>query len=161
FWSTAMAKTINGEAQIHARVNGKEIIITKSFIRRDLQLADEEGIDCFPNSTNFEQLALMGVTPLFLTMVIQKQSKLGEGSGMPNDPHHIPTILQPSSSQPQKTKKPRKPKRKDTQVSQPSGYTESVIGEAVHKELGGSLVRAATTASRLEAEQDNGNNNKT
>nr|GFB95065.1 hypothetical protein [Tanacetum cinerariifolium] len=151
-----MAKTINGEAQIHARVNGKEIIITKSFIRRDLQLADEEGIDYFPNSTNFEQLALMGVTPLFLTMVIQKQSELGEGSGMPNDPHHTPTILQPSSSQPQKTKKPRKPKRKDTRVSQPSGYTESVAGEAVHKELGGSLVRAATTASRLEAEQDSG-----
>ncbi|GJX78099.1 putative ribonuclease H-like domain-containing protein [Tanacetum coccineum] len=29
-------------------------------IRRDLQLADDEGIDCLPNSTIFEQLALMG-----------------------------------------------------------------------------------------------------
>ncbi|GJS17036.1 hypothetical protein Tco_0411508 [Tanacetum coccineum] len=28
--------------------------------RRDLQLADEEGVDCLPNSTIFEQLALMG-----------------------------------------------------------------------------------------------------
>nr|GEW03774.1 hypothetical protein [Tanacetum cinerariifolium] len=42
FWSTAMTKTINGEEQIHARVDGKEIVITKSSVRRDLQLADEE-----------------------------------------------------------------------------------------------------------------------
>ncbi|GKC50515.1 hypothetical protein Tco_1073260, partial [Tanacetum coccineum] len=33
--------------------------------------------------------------------------------------------------------------------------------EAVHKELGGSLVRAATTASSLETEQDSSNINKT
>nr|GFA52774.1 hypothetical protein [Tanacetum cinerariifolium] len=31
-----------------------------------------------------------------------------------------------------------------------------VVDEAVHKELGNSLVRAATTASSLEVEQDNG-----
>nr|GEV95463.1 hypothetical protein [Tanacetum cinerariifolium] len=42
FWSTAMAKTINGEAQLHAKVDGKKIIVTKSFVRRDLRLADEE-----------------------------------------------------------------------------------------------------------------------
>nr|GFB36695.1 hypothetical protein [Tanacetum cinerariifolium] len=37
------------------------IVITESSVRRDLQLADDEGIDCFPNSTIFEQLALMGL----------------------------------------------------------------------------------------------------
>nr|GEV15840.1 hypothetical protein [Tanacetum cinerariifolium] len=73
---------------------------------------------------------------------------------MPTDPQHTPTILQPSLSQPQKTQKPRKPKRKDTQVPQPNGPTESVIDEAVHKELGDSLVRASTTTSSLEVEQD-------
>nr|GEX39743.1 hypothetical protein [Tanacetum cinerariifolium] len=36
FWSTAMAKTINGEAQLHAKVDGKKIIVTESFVRRDL-----------------------------------------------------------------------------------------------------------------------------
>ncbi|GJS58288.1 uncharacterized mitochondrial protein-like protein [Tanacetum coccineum] len=36
------AKTINGEEQLHALVDGKKIIITESFVRRDLQLADEE-----------------------------------------------------------------------------------------------------------------------
>nr|GEU49074.1 reverse transcriptase domain-containing protein [Tanacetum cinerariifolium] len=99
------------------------------------------------------------VTPLLPTMVVQ--SELGEGSAMPNDPHHTPTILQPSSSQPQKTHKPRKPKRKNTQVPQLSGFTVNVTDEAVHKELGDSLVRAATTASSLEKEHDNGNINET
>ncbi|GKG65423.1 hypothetical protein Tco_0675272, partial [Tanacetum coccineum] len=61
----------------------------------------------------------------------------------------------------QKTQKPRNPKRKDTHVPQPSDPTESVVDEAVHKELGDSLVRAATTAFSLEAEQDSGNINKT
>nr|GEY10571.1 hypothetical protein [Tanacetum cinerariifolium] len=80
---------------------------------------------------------------------------------MPTNPHHTPTILQPSSSQPQKTQKPRKAKRKDTQVPQSNGPTKSIADEAVHKELGDSLVRAATTASSLEAEHDSGNINKT
>ncbi|GJR33785.1 hypothetical protein Tco_1209469 [Tanacetum coccineum] len=82
-------------------------------------------------------------------MVVQNQSELGEGSAMPTDPHHTPTIIE-SSSQPQKTQKPRKPKRKDTQVPQPSGPTNIVVDEAVHKELGDSLVRATTIASSLE-----------
>ncbi|GKF08265.1 hypothetical protein Tco_0042489, partial [Tanacetum coccineum] len=42
FWSSAVAKTINEKVQLHARVDGKEIVITESSIRRDLQLADEE-----------------------------------------------------------------------------------------------------------------------
>ncbi|GJV61581.1 retrovirus-related pol polyprotein from transposon TNT 1-94 [Tanacetum coccineum] len=90
---------------LHALVDGKKIIVTETSIRRDLQLADEEGVDCLPNSTIFQQLTLM-----------------------------------------------RKPKRKDTQVSQPSDPIENVADEAVHKELGDSLVRAATIASSLEAE---------
>nr|GEU61150.1 hypothetical protein [Tanacetum cinerariifolium] len=85
---------------MHARVDDMKIVITESSVRRDLQLADEEGIDCLPNSTIFEQLVLMGPT-------------------------------------------------------------ESVIDEAVHKELGDSLVRTATTAFSLESEQDNGNITKT
>ncbi|GKA09858.1 uncharacterized mitochondrial protein-like protein [Tanacetum coccineum] len=45
FWSTVKVKTINGEVQLHALVDGKKIIITKASVRRDLQLADEEGVD--------------------------------------------------------------------------------------------------------------------
>ncbi|GJV58391.1 uncharacterized mitochondrial protein-like protein [Tanacetum coccineum] len=110
-----------GESQLHALVDGKKIIITESSIRRDLQLADENGIDCLPNSTIFEQLALMGY---------------------------------------EKIQKPKKP-RKENQVPQSSDPIENVANEALHKELGDSLVRAATIAFSLEAEQDSGNINKT
>ncbi|GKE20956.1 hypothetical protein Tco_1432468, partial [Tanacetum coccineum] len=75
-WSIFVAKTINGEEQLHALVDGKKIIIIESSIIRDIQLANEED-------------------------------------------------------------------------------------EAVHKELGDSLVRAGTTTSSLEAEQDSGNITKT
>ncbi|GJU06057.1 putative ribonuclease H-like domain-containing protein [Tanacetum coccineum] len=54
-------KLSNGEDRLHALVDGKKIIITESSVRRDLQLADEEGVDCLPNSTIFEQLTLIGV----------------------------------------------------------------------------------------------------
>ncbi|GKD63083.1 hypothetical protein Tco_1305191 [Tanacetum coccineum] len=60
FWSTVKAKTINGEQQLHALVDEKKVIITESTVRRDLQLEDEKGVDCLPNATIFEQLALMG-----------------------------------------------------------------------------------------------------
>ncbi|GKF72969.1 hypothetical protein Tco_0219301, partial [Tanacetum coccineum] len=56
---------------------------------------------------------------------------------------------------------PRKPKRNDTQIPQSSGPTEHVADKAVYKELDDSLVRVATTASSLEAEQDSGNIAKT
>ncbi|GKA96132.1 hypothetical protein Tco_0818227 [Tanacetum coccineum] len=60
-----------------------------------------------------------------------------------------------------KKQKPRKPKRKDTQIPQSSGPTEHVADEAIYKELDDSWVRAATTASSLEVEQDSGNIAKT
>ncbi|GJV56646.1 putative ribonuclease H-like domain-containing protein [Tanacetum coccineum] len=41
------------------------------------------------------------------------------------------------------------------------GLNVNAVDEAVHKELGDSLVRAATTASSLEVEQDSGNITKT
>nr|GEW34729.1 ribonuclease H-like domain-containing protein [Tanacetum cinerariifolium] len=42
FWRTAKAKNINGEAQIHAKVDGKKVIISEVSIRRDLRFEDEE-----------------------------------------------------------------------------------------------------------------------
>nr|GEW71950.1 putative ribonuclease H-like domain-containing protein [Tanacetum cinerariifolium] len=125
-WSTAMAKTINGEAQLHANVDGKKIVITESSVTRDHRLADEEGIDCLLNSTIFEQLALMGMI-----------------RNLDNVPSKFLMY-------------PRNLRGKDAQVPQHSGPTESISDEAVHKELGDSLVRAATTTSSLEEEQDSG-----
>ncbi|GJV85456.1 hypothetical protein Tco_1525354, partial [Tanacetum coccineum] len=59
-------------------------------------------------------------TPLFPTMVVQAQKEMGEGSANLTDPHHTSIITQPSSSQPQKKHKFRRPKEKDTRVPQSS-----------------------------------------
>ncbi|GJR61874.1 retrovirus-related pol polyprotein from transposon TNT 1-94 [Tanacetum coccineum] len=242
--------TVNGEVRLHALVDGKKIIINESTVRRDLQLEDAEGIDCLPNSTIFEQLALMGyekisqkltfykaffspqwkflihtilqclsskttawnefsstmaseiiclatnqkfnfskyifesmvknldnvsgnflMYPRFMQVFLEQQlddmsthkriyiapshtkkifrnmKRVGKGFSGRVTPL-FPTMV---------TQKPRKPKRKDTQVPQLSGPTDIVVDEAVHKELGDSLVRVTTTASSLEAEQDIGN----
>ncbi|GJY85295.1 hypothetical protein Tco_0499321 [Tanacetum coccineum] len=43
FWSTVKAKTVNGEVQLQALVDGKKIVVTEASVRRDLQLEDAEG----------------------------------------------------------------------------------------------------------------------
>ncbi|GKC27749.1 hypothetical protein Tco_1035043 [Tanacetum coccineum] len=226
-------------------VDGKKIVVTEAFVRRDLQLEDADGVDCLPNATIFEQLTLMGyeklsqkltfykaffssqwkflihtilqclsakttawnessstmasaiiclatnqkfnfskyifesmvknlgtavkflmytrfvqvflnnqlegmathnriyiapshtkklfanmrrqgkdfsgrVIPLFPPMVVQAQEEMGEGSAMATNPHHTPIITQPSSSQPQRIQKSRRPKEKDTEIPQSS-----------------------------------------
>ncbi|GKB28385.1 hypothetical protein Tco_0867786 [Tanacetum coccineum] len=286
FWATVKAKTINGEVQLQALVDGKKIIITESTVRRDLQLEDADGVDCLPNTTIFEQLTLMGYekisqklnfykvffspqwkflihtvlqclsskttawnefnstmasviiylatnqkfnfskyifksmvknldnvgkflmyprfvqvfldkqvngmashkriyiapsytkkifgnirrvgkgfsgkeTPLFQTIVVQDQAKIGEGLAIHTDPHHTPTFIQSSTSQPQMKQISRRPKRKDTQVPQYSIPSDNVADEAANEEMDDSLVRASTTATSLDAEQDRGNINKT
>ncbi|GJU03313.1 hypothetical protein Tco_1113651 [Tanacetum coccineum] len=68
-------------------------------------------------------------------MMVQAQEEMGEGLANHTDPHHTPTIIQPSTSQPQKKQNPRKPKRKVTKVPQPSGPTDNVVDEAVYEEM--------------------------
>ncbi|GJY59992.1 reverse transcriptase domain-containing protein [Tanacetum coccineum] len=58
--STTKAQTINDETQIHALVDGKKIDIIKSSVRIYLQFADEDGTECLPTTTIFENLKLMG-----------------------------------------------------------------------------------------------------
>ncbi|GJV95867.1 hypothetical protein Tco_1547444 [Tanacetum coccineum] len=50
---------------------------------------------------------------------------------------------------------------RDTKIPQSSGPPIKVGDEAVHKELGDRMERAATTVFSLEAEQDSGSINKT
>ncbi|GKC16573.1 retrovirus-related pol polyprotein from transposon TNT 1-94, partial [Tanacetum coccineum] len=52
--------------------------------------------------------------------------------------------------------KPKKPKRKDTEVPQPSGLTDNVVDEPVNGEMDDSLERVATTATSLDVEQYKG-----
>ncbi|GJW88954.1 ribonuclease H-like domain-containing protein [Tanacetum coccineum] len=138
------------EKQLEGMSNHKRIYVTPSHTKK-----------IFGNMKKVGKGFSGRETPLFLTMVVQAQEEIGEGSAMPTDPHHTPTIIQPSTSQPQKKQKPRKPKRKDTEVPQPSVPTDNVVDEAVYEEMNDSLERAATTATSLNAEQDRGNINKT
>ncbi|GJZ81019.1 hypothetical protein Tco_0646013 [Tanacetum coccineum] len=267
FWSTAGAKMVNGEVQLQALVDGKNIVVTEASVRRDLQLEDANGVDCLPNAIIFEQLTLMGyekllqkltfykaffspqwkflihtilqclsskttawnefsstmasaiiclannqkfnfskyifesmmknlgsdvkflmyprfmqvfmdnqlegminhnriyiepshtkkvfanmkrqgkdfsgrVTPLFSTMMVQAQQEQGEAYEAVNEENvSIPMIYfsvvkinQPSSSQPQKKQKPRKSKKQNIEVSQPSDSTEPIVDEAPNDE---------------------------
>nr|GEY06973.1 RNA-directed DNA polymerase, eukaryota [Tanacetum cinerariifolium] len=45
----AKAKNINVDAQVHAKVDGKKVIIFEATIRRDLKFEDEGGVDCLSN----------------------------------------------------------------------------------------------------------------
>ncbi|GJV78108.1 hypothetical protein Tco_1509692 [Tanacetum coccineum] len=155
FWSTAKIKTVNNETQIRTKVDGKTIVITESSVRRDLHFNDEDAVfndeyDTPHTKKVFANIRRQGkdfsrtVTPLFATMSIQSQAVEGEGSGQPTESQHIPTTASPShvepipivasSSQPKKTQKHRKTKRKATEISQSSGPTTLVADETVHKE---------------------------
>ncbi|GJT36840.1 hypothetical protein Tco_0936705 [Tanacetum coccineum] len=65
---------------------GKKIVVTEASVRRDHQLDDEEGTNCLPNATIFEELTRIGQgkdfsgreTPLFPTMVVQAQEEMGK-----------------------------------------------------------------------------------
>ncbi|GKB60924.1 hypothetical protein Tco_0917110 [Tanacetum coccineum] len=158
----------------------KKIIVTEASIRSDLQLNDEEGMDCLPNATIFEEHTRMGYEKLsqkvtfykaffypqwkflihtilqclsakttawnefsstmasaiiclatnqkfnFSKYIFKSMVKNLDNAGKflmypsevpacPIDPHHTSTIIQPSTSQPQKKQRSRRPKRKDTE----------------------------------------------
>ncbi|GJS30151.1 ribonuclease H-like domain, reverse transcriptase, RNA-dependent DNA polymerase [Tanacetum coccineum] len=72
FWATIKVKTVNGEVQLQALVDGKKISIAEASVRRDLQLNDKEGTDCLPNSTIFEELTRMGYEKLSQKLTFYK-----------------------------------------------------------------------------------------
>ncbi|GJV28238.1 hypothetical protein Tco_1384686 [Tanacetum coccineum] len=123
FWATVKAKTVNGEVQLQALVDGKKIIITESIVRRDLQLEDVEGVDSTNQKFNFSKY------------IFESMAK--------NLDNAVKFWMYPRS---------RRPKRKDTQVPQSSVPSDNVVDEVINEEMDDSLVRAATTTS-LDAEQ--------
>ncbi|GJU29098.1 hypothetical protein Tco_1172687 [Tanacetum coccineum] len=152
-WATIKVKTVNGEVQLHALVDGKKIIINESTVRRDLQLEDAEGIDCLSNSTIFEQLALMGAKTIawneFSSTMTSAIICLATNQKFNFSKYIFETMVKNLDNV------------SGNFLMYPSGPIDIVADEAVHKELGDSLVRAATTASSLEAKLDSGNITKT
>ncbi|GKF83614.1 hypothetical protein Tco_0248512, partial [Tanacetum coccineum] len=93
-----------------------------------------------------------------------------EGSGQPSEPQPPSSTAPPSheeqvttiASQPQKTYTPRRAKRgRDTEIPYSSGPPKKVGDEATYTGDDDRVVRADTTASSLEAEQESGNIHKT
>ncbi|GJT58516.1 hypothetical protein Tco_1002049 [Tanacetum coccineum] len=72
FWTSAKAKTVNGERQIQALVDKKKVIITETSIRSDLKLDDAEGTYCLPTATIFVELERMGYENLTQKLTFYK-----------------------------------------------------------------------------------------
>ncbi|GJT07111.1 hypothetical protein Tco_0841573 [Tanacetum coccineum] len=91
-------------------------------------------------------------------MVVQNQPQPSTITQTPTTSTQTSTTIQPTTSiqpsQPQKQQL-RKTRRKVTEVPQPSKPIH-VPNEAVYEEMDDSLVRAATTATSLDAEHDRG-----
>nr|GFA45595.1 hypothetical protein [Tanacetum cinerariifolium] len=87
FWSTARIETTDEGTHILATMDGIKRTVFESSLRRNLKLRDEDGIVSIPDTELFENLTLMGIVPLFDTMLVHQ----GEGSGTPTEPHHTPS----------------------------------------------------------------------
>nr|GEX67389.1 hypothetical protein [Tanacetum cinerariifolium] len=135
-WTITKAKNINGEAQIHANVDGKKVIISEESIRRDLRMNNHTRTYVIPSHTK---------------KVFGNMMRVGKDFSDLTDPYHTPTIIQPSTSQRLRKHKSRKTKRKDTELPQTSMPTKHVVDVAVNEEMDGSLERATTTATSLDA----------
>ncbi|GJR41004.1 hypothetical protein Tco_1216688 [Tanacetum coccineum] len=81
------AKTVNGEVQLQALVDGKKIVVTEAIVRRDLHLEDDNGVDCLPNDIIFEQLTLMRKQKS-RRRPKEKDIEIPQSS-VPSDPTHI------------------------------------------------------------------------
>ncbi|GJR35057.1 putative ribonuclease H-like domain-containing protein [Tanacetum coccineum] len=134
--SCGQAKTVNGEVQLQALADGKKIIITESIVRRNLQLEDAEGVDFLPNATIFEQLTLMGSK----TTAWNKFSSTMTSA----------IICLATNQKFNFSKYIFEITARDVKIQE-----DLCVPEAVNEEMDDSLVRAAITASSLEAEQDN------
>nr|GFC22086.1 hypothetical protein [Tanacetum cinerariifolium] len=71
---------------ILATVDGIQRTVSEASFRRNLKLRYEDGIVSIPDMELFETLTLMGIVPLFDTMLVHQ----GEGSDTPTEPHHTP-----------------------------------------------------------------------
>ncbi|GJZ18538.1 hypothetical protein Tco_0554661 [Tanacetum coccineum] len=230
FWSTVKAKTVNGEVQLHALVDGKKIIITKSTIslHEEMYLTGLERAVTTATSLDAEQ-DKGNINKTQSKATPNEPSSLGTSSGggprrqeimgdtiaqtrsenvskHSNDPLLARDLLTkafdaktvnrevqlqslvdekkiiitestvrrdlqledaegvdclPNATIFEQLTLMGKPKRKNTEIPQSSGPTDNVTNEAVNEEMDDNLVRAATTASSLEAEQDSGNIIKT
>ncbi|GJV54911.1 hypothetical protein Tco_1455916 [Tanacetum coccineum] len=187
FWQTASASTLkNGDMEITATIDGKVKVVSEASIRRHLKLEDSDGISTLPTTEIFEQLALMGskktaweqfssnIATAIICLATNRTfnfSKLifdgmgqilqGEGSTIPVESYHTPTVA-PSTSQPHHSLTLRDFIRQETKVPQHSSPTQThVVDKAASTGVDDRHGGAATTVSGLEAAHGSGNIHKT
>ncbi|GKA62302.1 hypothetical protein Tco_0761821 [Tanacetum coccineum] len=149
FWATVKAKTIDGEVQLQALVDGKQIIITESTVMsspkrnawNEFSSTMASAIICLAINQKFN----------FLKFIFESMMKnLDNVGNFFMYPRNMRRVGKGFSG--------RETPLFQTMVVQDQAKIEDV---AVYKELDDSLVRVATTTSSLEAEQGSGNINKT
>ncbi|GKA28053.1 hypothetical protein Tco_0714221 [Tanacetum coccineum] len=137
FWATVKVKTVNGEQQLQALVDGKKIVVTEASVRRDLQLDDEEGMDCLPNATIFEELTRMGAKTTawneFSSTMASAIICLATNQKFNFSKYIFESMVKNLDNAGKILMYPRRSKRKDTKVPQPSDPT-NVADEAVNEE---------------------------
>ncbi|GJX21670.1 putative ribonuclease H-like domain-containing protein [Tanacetum coccineum] len=79
FWATAKSKIVNNETQIHAKVDGKTIVISESSVRSNLYFNDDDGVTSLTNSKILENLALMR----YEIIQTPRQAKRGRDTKIP------------------------------------------------------------------------------
>ncbi|GJT57090.1 hypothetical protein Tco_0992144, partial [Tanacetum coccineum] len=165
YGATVEVKTVNGEVQLQALVDGKKVIITEAIVRIDLQLEDAECTECLPNAIIFEKLTLMGYEKLSQKLTFYK------AFFSPQWKFLIHTILQCLSA-----KTTAWNEFSSTMASaiicldtnQKFNFSKYIF-ESMVKNLDNAgkflmyprFVKATTTATGLDAEQDRGNISKT
>nr|GEY21169.1 copia protein [Tanacetum cinerariifolium] len=158
-WATVKVKTINGEVQLQALVDGKKVIITEFTIRRDLRLEYADGVDYLPNVVIFEQLTLMGISAKtttwneFSSTMASVIICLATNQKFNFSKYIFESMVKNLDNVNKFLMYPRKTKRKDTELPQTSVPT-SVADEVVNEEMDDSLERAATTATSLDVKQE-------
>nr|GEW67488.1 reverse transcriptase domain-containing protein [Tanacetum cinerariifolium] len=84
FWATAKVKNINGEAQLHAKVDGKKVVISEASIRRDLRFGDAGGYNQLEEMAHHTRIFVL---PSHTKKVFGNITRVGKDfSGKSNDP---------------------------------------------------------------------------
>nr|GEU98800.1 hypothetical protein [Tanacetum cinerariifolium] len=80
-WGSIGNGYVNSVKQLHAKVDGKTVVVSESLVRSVLLFDDEDGITCLKNDKIFENLALMGYEPLSTKLTFQKDKVVHQEEG--------------------------------------------------------------------------------
>ncbi|GJT66280.1 copia protein [Tanacetum coccineum] len=95
-WNTTTSKTVNSVKQVHVIVDGNAVLKDLPEPFNDTYETHAHSKKVFSNMTRKSKKNLGNVTPLFDSMLVQKQAPEGEGSAIPLEAQTTPSTLQPN-----------------------------------------------------------------